>query len=268
MTAIQPALLKEQVSNLISNFRFPKSFIHELHGLLDLYGRHAYHTGKTGNPAVLFPSYRTPEPVLRQIELELTPLLEKNAEPALTLCDALWNESYYEFKLLAARIIGKIPQENSEDALTRIFSWSSQIKEKSLGEALFKRSLVAIVAKDQNSMINRVQNMLNSSRMAEKIFGMQIILASLQNKDFDNLPLVFNMLAPFVRETPIAIRPYIVEILLNLGQRTPKETAYFFQQNLELSIDQDTAWFVRRCLNVFPADTQATLRAAIRKQEK
>jgi hypothetical protein len=53
-----------------------------------------------------------------------------------------------------------------------------------------------------------------------------------------------------------------------LVQRTPNETAYFLQQNLELSFDKNTAWFIRRCLSAFPPDTQAALRAAVRKQEK
>jgi hypothetical protein len=76
----------------------------------------------------MLPSYRTPEPVLRQIEIELTPLVEKNALSGIALCDALWNESFYEYKMLAARIIGKIPVEYSEEALIRIQSWSFKDK--------------------------------------------------------------------------------------------------------------------------------------------
>lgn len=267
MTAIQPARLKKQVLDLASHFDDPKIFVRELNEILVLYGRHVFRTGKTVTPIVMLPSYRTPEPVLRQIEIELTPLVEKNALSGIALCDALWNESFYEYKMLAARIIGKIPVEYSEEALIRIQSWSLKIKEKSINDILYKKSLINIISNDPNCIMSRVHSWLNSDKSTEKLFGIQIILASLENKDFDNLPLIFNLIAPYVRDSPTILRPYITEILHKLSQRTPKETAYFLLQNLELSIDQDTAWFIRRCLNDFPPDTQTSLRSAIRKQE-
>jgi hypothetical protein len=268
MTAIQPAHLRLQASQLAQHFNNPQAFIHQLHDLLSLYARHVYRPGQTGNPAILLPMYRVPQPVLRQIEIELTPSFEKYTQAGIRLCDALWNESYYEFKLLAAICIGKIPLENPDEGLTRIYSWSLQIKDKPLQEALYKRGLITIITRDSNRMINRAQSWLNSTQTSEELFGVQIILACLADENFENLPLVFRMLAPFVRESHNSLRSSIIEVLLNLAHRTPNETAYFLQQNIELSFDQDTAWFIRRCLSAFPPQTQDSLRGAIRTQEQ
>ncbi|MBN1536573.1 MAG: DNA alkylation repair protein [Anaerolineales bacterium] len=268
MTAIQPARLREQVSKLASLHKNPDEFIRELHGLLNHYGRHVYRAGKAAAPSRLLPSYQTPEPVLRQIELEMTPILEKDTAAGIVICDALWDEAYFELKMLAARIIGKIPPQYSVEALNRIFNWSSQTKDKSLSEALYHRGLVDTISKEPDNAINRVQTWLDSTNKKEKLFGIQIILATLENKNFKNLPLVFGLIGPLVRQAPSDLRPYIIQILIHLTHRTPNETAYFFQQNLEFSIDNDTAWFIRRCLSAFPQPTQESLRASIRKREK
>ncbi len=268
MTAIQPARLRLQVSQLASHFNNPQVFIHELHDLLSLYARHVFRSGQTGNPTILLPMYRVPEPVLRQIEIELAPSFENYAQAGLRLCDALWNESYYETKYLAAVCIGKINLENPDEVLTRIYTWSTQIKDKPLQEALYKQGLVDIISRDPNQMINRAQSWLNNAQTSEKLFGVQIILACLADNKFENLPLVFRMLGPYVRESPPHLRSSIIEVLNNLAHRTPNETAYFFQQNIELSFDQDTAWFIRRCLSAFPPQAQDSLRAAIRTREK
>ncbi len=268
MTAIKPARLRDQVSQLASHFNNPKIFVRELHELLNLYARHVYRAGQTSDPTPILPSYHVPEPVLRQVELELSPNLAKDPQASIELCDALWKEPCYEFRMLAAVIIGKIPLENPEEALIRIHSWSLQVKDKSLREALFKRGLVNLISKEPNSMINRALKWLNSPQITDKLFGIQVILATLENKDFENLPQVYGLLAPLVRNAPVTLRSHIIDIILNLVQRSPNETAFFLQQNIELSFDQDTAWFIRRCMSAFPSDIQESLRAAVRKQEK
>jgi hypothetical protein len=268
MTAIQPAHLRLQVSQLATHYNNPSVFIHELHDLLNSYARHVYRSGQIGNPTLILPSYRVPEPVLRQIEIELTPFCEKDTQAGIELCDALWNESWFEFKILAVLMMGKIPLDNPDEALSRIYTWSVQIKDKSLQDVLFNKGLGNIISKDPNTMINRAQIWLNKTQSSEKLFGIQIILACLTNEDFENLPLVFGMLAPFIRQSPIFLRSSIIDILVNLARRTPSETAYFLQQNMELSFDQDTAWFIRRCLSAFPTETQVSLKNAIHIREK
>jgi len=267
MTAIQPALLKAQASQLALNYNNPAIFIRQLHELLDHYGRHVYRTGKTSIPTTILPSYKVPQPVLRQIELELVPYLGDHCEVSMALCDALWQEEVFEFKLLAATIIGKIPVDDPEMIIKRIYTWTLEVKDRTLTETLFKKGFEYSINKDANSLISRASNWLNNSQLSKKSFGLQLILATLENQGFENLPQVFRLVAPFVREAPLALRSLIVQILQKLIERSPNETAYFLLQNIALSFDKDTAWFIRRCLRMFPPDIQDKLQDAIRIKE-
>lgn len=267
MTAIQPVRLKEQTSQLASYYDRPSNFIQMLHELLHLYGRHVHRTGKTGIPASILPVYKVPQPVLRTIELELSPYL-KNYQESLVLCDALWQDNHYEFKMLAARLIGRIPVDDPDPVLIRIRTWSFDVKDKTINEALFKYGLEYLINKDSDRIINCASTWLNNPQTVDNLYGLRLILAVLEFEGFQNLPQVFRLIAPFVRSAPIALRSYIVEILQILVKRSPNETAYFLQQNIGLSFDKDTAWFIRRCISKFPPDIQDNLRSAMRKAEK
>lgn len=267
MTAIQPARLKEQASQLAAIYECPSLFIQRLHELLHLYGRHVFRTGKT-RPASILPAYKVPQPVLRKIELELSPYLKINCQGSLALCDALWRENYYEFKMLAAKLIGQIPVDNPDLVLNRIHTWSLEVKETTINEALFKFGLEYLIKKDSNGIINRTSTWLYNPQLLDNIFGLRLILAIVELESFQNLPQVYRLITPFVRSAPTTLRSYIVEILEILIQRSPSETAYFLQQNIELSFDKDTAWFIRRCISKFPPDIQNNLRLTMRNVEK
>ena len=92
MPAIQPARLKKQVALLAVKFHQPDLFVRELHALLHHYSDHTHRSGQAGLPSPLIGSYNTPPPVMRQIWLALTPLVNSHPAEVILLCDALWAE--------------------------------------------------------------------------------------------------------------------------------------------------------------------------------
>ena len=73
-----------------------------LHHLLDFYADRARRPGQSGKPAPLIDAYKVHPPVLRHILQELIPLAAENPDAGLALCDALWEQPYLEFRLLAS----------------------------------------------------------------------------------------------------------------------------------------------------------------------
>ncbi len=84
---------------------------------------------------------------------------------------------------------------------------------------------------------------------------------------FDNFPIIFRLLTPLMRLAPSKLRPNLLAVLDVLVQRSPKERAYFFRQNLQAPDNTDTAWITRQVLKGFSPDLQAFLRSAMKQQE-
>jgi hypothetical protein len=56
-----------------------------------------------------------------------------------------------------------------------------------------------------------------------------------------------------------------MDLLIALARRSPKETAYTLRQILEAPEVHDSAWLTRQVMRYFPAETQDSLRAALRQ---
>jgi hypothetical protein len=58
-----------------------------------------------------------------------------------------------------------------------------------------------------------------------------------------------------------------LDVLIALARCSPRETAFFLRQSLELPNSPDTPWLIRQTARYFPADIQESLRAAVRGVE-
>src|SRR5512135_3561238 len=103
MPAIDLSRMRKQAARLADFFFVPDEFIKHLHEMLDFYVNYTVRKPPASAPGANIQSYRTPSVVVKQIELELTRLAEKqeNADAALDLADHLWDETYLETRLLA-----------------------------------------------------------------------------------------------------------------------------------------------------------------------
>ena len=62
--------------------------------------------------------------------------------------------------------------------------------------------------------------------------GLKGVLHLLADREFENLPRIFRMVAPLVRSTPPQIRPDLLDVIHAMAARSPSEAAFFLQQNL------------------------------------
>jgi hypothetical protein len=265
MPAIQLARLRLQAAHLSDSFSRPEAFVRGLTALLDSYADRTHRPGQSGEPPPLITSYHAPAPVLRQILLELTPLLHSSPDQALQLADALWAQVNLECRLLAASILGMLPLERAEAVLERIIRWLKAEKEEQLIDALLEQGLARYRRESSELYLRMVERWLASESLFEQRIGLRALRVLLTDPSFKNLPALFRLLTGFSRAVPGGLRGELVEVMRTLAQHSPHETAYFLRQTLDTSHSLETAWLMRKLLPEFPEETRAGLRETLRK---
>jgi hypothetical protein len=268
MPAIHPARLKQQAAALTDQFDEPAMFIRSLHHLLESYAERVAKPGQSGEPPTLSQAYQVRPPVIRKILIELTPLVQDDPVGGLALCDTLWEQSYLEFRLLAIALLGKIPCQAPEPILERINSWSKPDLEHRLQDALLDQGMESLRKDQPDAVISQLETWLDPSNDTfHHLIGLRALEFLADHRDFENLPVIFHLIEPMTRTTHPSFRPEILDILAVLAHRSPRETALFLKQTLEIPNSPDTAWLIRQSMQEFPADLQEDLRQAWRGEE-
>jgi len=267
MPAIQLARLKIQTAELVTHFDDPTTFVRRLHDLLDFYSDRTRKPGQAGEPPPLIKPYHVPRPVLRQVRNDLVPHIAVDKEAALVLCDTLWGESYLEFRLLAADLLGLIPADSPDEILERINTWAIPGTEDRLLDALVDQGLTQVRKGSPERYIIQLEEWLTAEVDFLRRIGLKAISITVSDRDFENLPRLFRLLAPLVRSTPSQLRSDLLDVMRVLAMRSPNESAFFLRQNLTVMIDDDsTAWLIRKSVRYFPEEVQKSLKTALRKE--
>jgi hypothetical protein len=263
--AIQTARLRQQSAMLAEHFSDPPAYVRSLHYLLDYYADRARRPGQSGRPAPLINAYQVHRPVLRIILQELVPLAQKDPEQGFALCDTLWNESYLEFRMLASMLIGQMPVVITDELIRRIHQWITADLDVQLLDVILMDGLIRLRKERPLVMINLIQDWLNLSDNFYRQLGLRALLPAISDPGFENLPIFFRMIQPFMGNTPSGLRPDLLEVLTALAHRSPQEAAYFLRQCLDAQSVTDTPWLIRQILSEFPTDIQVNLRQSVRR---
>ncbi len=264
MPAITLARLRQQTAVLAGQFGQPASFVRGLQELLEFYADRTQRPGQAGAPPPLLKTYRVPAPVLRQLKLELGPLAEAQPEQALRLADALWEQPSLELRLLAATLLGQVPLTDPELILETALSWCRSGIEERILSAVIKDGLRRFRMESPAWLVEHLQGWLSEGDIQTQQLGLRTLRPLLDEPGFENLPVFFRLLSPFMRTTPAPLRPDLLVLLENLARRSPQETAFFLRQNLDMPSNEFTAWLTRQCLHAFPQEVQSSLRLALR----
>ena len=235
MPAIQLARLKIQVTELLTHFTVPVDFVRELHRMLDFYADRTRRSGQSGKPKPLIQAYNVPRQVMRRIESDITPMVIADPESALLLADQLWLDAWYESRILAIAILGMLPPEPTDVILERLQAWGRGCRDDALLATLLDKGAAPIRTEFSNEYFLLVENWLTSGDIPSRKVGLRAMPALIQNPDFQNLPVLFRLIAPSVRESTSALEADLIQVVRALGRRSPQETAYFLQQNLKAS---------------------------------
>ena len=265
MPAIQLAKLRKQSADLVTHYSDPAEFIRSLHELLNDYTDRTHRPGQSGEPSPLLFSYGVQLPVLREIFRVMNPLLANDIPAALVLMDRIWLENCQEFRLLAIFILGSLCSIPFEFILERIQVWAIPTTESRLLDALLSIGLDSVRHNYPKAFYDLIIGWFSSTNPFYWRLGLRVILPLENELQLINIPVLFRLITPFVRNTPAFIRSDLLDVLRLLIRHSPHETAYFFRQILLMPENQDTSRLVRLCLPDFSPELQSGLRNALRE---
>jgi len=266
MPAIQLARLKIQVTDLLTHFDEPTDFIGELHDLLNFYADRTRRPGRSGKPKPLIQAYNVPRQIMRRIESDMAVLIEENPDGALRLADELWNDPWFESRLLAISILGMLSPETPEIIHERLQAWGKTCREDAVLDALLEIGARGLRTKTPDSYLQLVEFWLTSGDLPSRKIGLRALPALTLNPNFENLPTLYRLLSPLLREATSTLESDLLRAVRALGVRSPQETAYFLQQNLMAPHKSGLAVITRSSLDVFPPELESMLRAELRKR--
>jgi hypothetical protein len=111
-----------------------------------------------------------------------------------------------------------------------------------------------------------IENWLASGDVPSRKVGLRAIPALVENPEFENLPALYRLLAPLVRESTSSLEADLIRVVRALGRRSSQETAYFLQQNLKAPHKSGLGVITRKSLDVFPPELEESLRAVLRER--
>lgn len=259
MTAINPARLKIQCAELCENYSNPGKFIPGLHDLLGFYAARIRETSLSRTPLSL-QSYQVPAPVLRALVIELEDYLQESPAPGLNLIDALWDEEWVEFRQLAVICLGDLPPFDSEQILDRIKTWLDNCTAEDIRRRIMTRGVTQIIQDQPEMIFDFIGDLISSgSKMNHQaaLFGM---LAFVDNSDFDNLPIIYNLLAQILQNEEVGLMKELTALLKILQKRSEQETAFFLKRQLAVAAQPRISRITRQILGYFNAENRAMLK--------
>jgi hypothetical protein len=264
MPAIDLAHLKTQAAQLADNFSNHLTFIPRLHEILEYYTNRTMRASQVAQRHSL-PTYHTPQPVLRQIMHELSPLAEKLPLKGVTLVNELWNDGTFESRLIAARLTGMLPPSDAIiPILSHLPTWLSQSTDNEIRRALLTDSFTRIRKENPEAFFLLLEEWLKSPRTSWQIWGMQALLPLLDEPGFQNLPAVFRILQPAIISASPTTQLELQACLIALERNALTETTLYLRDILTTNSSVMLIRLIRRMLPGFSAELQSSLRAILR----
>jgi hypothetical protein len=108
-----------------------------------------------------------------------------------------------------------------------------------------------------------INEWLSASPAASKAMGLRALVSLLEDRDFENLPIVFNLLQPLILTAPSRLHGELLEVLQSLVRRSPVETTYFLRQVLSSTSSAVSTRLIRQILPSLSPELQASLRKSL-----
>jgi hypothetical protein len=259
MPAVDLDRLKHQIDGLIWRFTRPAEFVQELHEIFSYYSDRVYRPGELVQKKSSIQAYHVPSLVTRQLEIDLHQRCIENPGAALSLIDALWQESMLEPRVLAATLLGKPPLTCQQDISNRLITWSRQTTDGDLLRTLLDKGASRLQQEKPEAWIQILKEWSTSEGKGTQRAMLLAITSMLQNPDFENLPPLFDMTAIALNNHPQALQHELIEVITLLKEHSPAECAYFLRQIIRLGVSDATARFLRKAIALFEEPVRSSL---------
>lgn len=264
MPAVNLTRLRFQIQSLLSFFQTPSVFHRRLTDLFSMSANRVLRFGETTQTVPLIPTYHLPHPIIRQLHLDLKPLIDDDPTAALLLADELWTDKYFEVKQTAIFILGNTPTSDPEPVLSRLKKWLKPGLDAIITSYLLSTGTHTLQASFPEVWEGLINDLLTQKDPKMTALGIQGLSEGLKTSGFKNLPAVFRLVSPFIREPDDAHLKELEHLIEVLIDQSPSETAYFLKQALSISSTPKTRRLIKQCLPFFPENIQKDLKSALK----
>ncbi len=266
MTAINPARLKIQCSELSKQIAEPDMFTRGLHDLLTFYAARVRQTEISKTPLTL-QSYQVPPPILRSLRKEMEEPLEANPQWGLVLVDRLWLEDWVEFRRLAISILGTLTTDEPQQILQRISAWLSSCTAEDIRREIMSVGLERLSSQHPQSLQEFLSELIDRGAKADHqaaIFGLSYLA---MDPHFEDLPVLFKLLGKILLTEETSLVKEINALVKALRNRSEEETVYFLIGQLPAAMKPRILRVIRGTVKQFNPENRALLREALGKYD-
>jgi hypothetical protein len=105
---------------------------------------------------------------------------------------------------------------------------------------------------------------LESKQAHDQIFGLQSLIPLIDDEDFHNLPRIYTLIQPLVRQPASRSLFTLQKVLEALARRSPVETVFNLKLILQSKFAPDVPRLMRRLITAFPEEQAQSLRLALK----
>lgn len=264
MPGIQMAELQRQMDQLLLAFTRPTAFHQQLTELFERHGL-PMHRGAVD---VVEPAYHIPMLLEKEITELLRQPVDENPEAALRLIEELWQDRYFEIRMLAASLLGSLPPAAAPMLFDRLALMAKGETDGLMLRLLFRNATQRLRREQADGWLGRMGEWLSASDLATQKIGLEALYSVIEDESFENLPPVYRILEPYLfeprREHDIRLRG----VMKALAQRSPVETAYYLYELAPFITSERGQRFVRSCLPLFDETHQSLIREGLNVQKR
>ena len=264
MPAVDFKRFNRDSAGLLQFFGQPADFLSQLHGIYELY------TNRTIRPrpsplSTALKNFQVPLPILRHLDMLLAPQVTTMPEASQALITALWADSVFESRLLAAMMLGKlnIPSDEFEQTATLFISQSN---DPEILEILLSQGLKRHREHNPDSFLRMVTAWVatHNDKMTDHAFSALVHHA---REDHDlNLPEIIKISLPPFRSSPAVFQPTMVDLIGAIYERSEAETIYLVRQLFADPMPSIMPAVFRRITTQLPSDLQPTIIEILREK--
>ncbi len=260
MPAIQIERLKAQIKAILNPALPAGVFVLSLRSFMEAHTNLAYRISPELHQKQQVESYQIAPVIQNQLTLNIQLFTREYPQIAMDYADLLWQEPFIEMKALAGEILGTLPEQFSQQVLSKIVFWSDDNKIKAIRKIIFETSTKSIRNRNISDWQYTIKKWLDSGEVSQIQAGIHALIVLVQDQQYDNYPFIFKSISLVSLKRGEKTVNALNDLLLELAQENPNETFVFLKSFMLSEPSPELFRLVRRSMSDFSNEQQSQFR--------
>lgn len=200
------------------------------------------------NKISILPTFNIPPIVKSELDSAFAELALNNRNTALPIADALWVFNSFETKIFSVGILANLKSPDHRQLVDRLAKWIDPRTDQVLVSEILNQCTNNLEILKSDLFFRLIAHWLRSPEKEIKKVGIKSISLILSNKNFTNIPKIFNLLDLAVQKPDLQIQSDLLSVIRTLIDCSQAETASFLFSRYQLSTNEEARIFIRKCI--------------------